>query len=153
MRNILIIGCGYHARRIYVPHLMEQNKVKLSAIVDLASQRDIIEKYLSDKAIYGVEMLYTDNYEISDVLSKMETAQLDALVERNNISGVIISTEPLAHFKYAVWALKKGLHILMDKPITTELDVSTNKKRAKKLYDDYLILKDLYLRQIKNGYF
>jgi len=153
MKNILLIGCGYHARRIYVPHIIEQSNTKLSAIVDLISQRDIIEKYLSDKSISGVEIAYTGNYEISDVLSEEETMRLDELVERNNINGVIISTEPLAHFKYARWALEKRLHILMDKPITTEFNVSTDKKRAEKIYKDYLILKYLYLEQIKDGSF
>jgi predicted dehydrogenase len=149
MKNILLIGCGYHARRIYVPHLMTLQNIKLSAIVDLISQKKIIEDYLTEKSINDVELLYTDNTEISDELSKKEVSNLDVLIKKYNISAAIISTEPLAHFKYAKWALERGLNILMDKPITTECDVSTDIKKAEKIYKDYLFLKNLYLNQLK----
>ncbi len=151
MNNILLIGCGYHSRRIYIPHLLTQNNAKLSAIVDLTSQQKTIEDFLVSKSISGVEICYTDNTEISDNLSHIEILNLNRIVEKCNINAVIISTEPLAHFKYAKWALEKRLHILMDKPITTELNVSTDKKKADKIYSDYLFLKKLYENQLKSG--
>lgn len=151
MNNILLIGCGYHSRRIYIPHLLTQNNAKLSAIVDLASQQKIIEDFLVDKLISGVKICYTDNTEISDNLSDIEVSNLNKIVEECNINAVIISTEPLAHFKYAKWALEKRLHILMDKPITTEFNVSTDKAKADKIYTDYLFLKKLYEKQLKSG--
>ena len=148
MTNILLIGCGYHARRIYVPHIIEQKNVKLSAIVDLTSQKEIVDKFLKEKSVIDVSFYYTHN-KISDDLDKKEIYNLNKLVIDNKINTVIISTEPLAHFKYAKWALKNGLHILMDKPITTEHDVSTNKAKAIKLYSDYIFLKKLYKNCLK----
>jgi predicted dehydrogenase len=149
MINILLIGCGYHARRIYVPHLIEQKNAKLSAIVDLASQKERIERFLTEKAIKGIDFYYTDNDQISDDLSSEEVENLNNLVARQKIDAVIISTEPLAHFKYAKWALEHDLHVLMDKPITTEWDVSTHKEKAKKLYSDYTTLKELYASRLE----
>ncbi len=72
MINVLLIGCGYHARRIYVPHLAEQKNARLSAIVDLASQKENIEGFLTDKTITGIDFYYTDNNMISDDLSSEE---------------------------------------------------------------------------------
>lgn len=40
--NVLLIGCGYHARRIYVPHIAQSKNIRLRAIVDIPSQKDII---------------------------------------------------------------------------------------------------------------
>ena len=151
MINILLIGCGYHARRIYVPHLMEQKDARLSAIVDLLSQKEKIESFLNEKSLTGIDCCYTNDYTVSDNLTNEEIQNLDQLVENRKISAVIISTEPLAHFKYAKWALEHDLHILMDKPITTEYDVATNKEKAKKLYSDYLLLKKLYESKLKDS--
>ncbi|MFA6158019.1 MAG: Gfo/Idh/MocA family oxidoreductase [Candidatus Paceibacterota bacterium] len=150
MINILLIGCGYHARRIYVPHLMEQKNARLSAVVDLVSQRRKIEGFLNEKAIVDIDFYYTDNNQISDDLNPEEIKNLNDLVTKQKIDAVIISTEPLAHFKYAKWALGHNLHVLMDKPITTERDVSTNKEKARKLYSDYTSLKELYQSKLKN---
>ncbi|MFA6295133.1 MAG: Gfo/Idh/MocA family oxidoreductase [Candidatus Paceibacterota bacterium] len=150
MINVLLIGCGYHARRIYVPHLAEQKNARLSAIVDLASQKEKIEGFLTEKTITGIDFYYTDNNTISDDLSLEEVKNLNNLVVKQKIDAVIISTEPLAHFKYAKWALNHDLHVLMDKPITTEYDVSTNTEKAKKLFSDYMVLKELYQSKLKH---
>lgn len=86
-------------------------------------------------------------------MSKEEEEQLNEIVKKHNVKAIIISTEPLAHFKYAKWAIENSIHLLMDKPITTELDVSTNEKKAKKLYKDYLKLKQLYSPKLKDTVF
>lgn len=150
MINVLLVGCGYHARRIYVPHLVEQKNAKLSAIVDLASQKEKIEAFLAEKSITDIDFYYTNDNRISDDLSQEEIENLNNLVAKQEIDAVIISTEPLAHFKYAKWALEHNLHVLMDKPITTEYNVSTDKEKARKLYSDYLFLKGLYQSKLKH---
>jgi predicted dehydrogenase len=143
-KNVLLIGCGYHARRIYVPYLAESRGINLCAIVDLISQKDGIEAYLKKKSLSGIDLCYTDVSDISDDLKDHEIQSLNDLIKKHDLDAVIIATEPLAHFKYAKWALGEGLHVLMDKPITTEVDVSTDVQKAKKLYADYLRLKELY---------
>ncbi len=71
------------------------------------------------------------------------------------INGIIIATEPLAHYCYAYWALKNGLHILMDKPITTREHVVSSQKQAKGLLEDYSNLLKEYnkLQREKNTIF
>lgn len=144
MINVLLVGCGYHARRIYVPHLSGQKIARLSVVVDVISQKEKIESYLKEKGIVDIDLYFTKNDDISDELSAEEIDNLNKLVTKRKIDAVIISTEPLAHFKYAKWALESDLHILMDKPITTEYDISTNEEKAKKIYSDYLFLKKIY---------
>jgi predicted dehydrogenase len=149
MIKTLLIGCGYHAKRIYVPHLKENKNIRISAVFDIVSKKEDIKTYLKEQGTCDVELFFTDDLRISDNLSKKDTELLDEIVEKNKIDAIIISTEPLAHYKYAKWALERGLHILMDKPITTEYDVSISHKKAKKIYSDYLKLKKLYLKKIK----
>ena len=144
--RFLIIGVGYHARRIYIPYVVDKNDTELSALYDLDSQKKVIEDYLINKKL-SISAYYTNNSEISDTLTKEEVESLNNIIKEKNINAVIISTEPLAHFKYAKWAIDSDLHIVMDKPITTEIDISTKNIKAKKLYEDYLKLKKLYKKK------
>jgi len=47
-KNIILVGLGPHARRIYYPLLEKyagQHAVKLALVVDLADQEDVIRRY------------------------------------------------------------------------------------------------------------
>ena len=144
--NILLIGVGPHARRIYVPALFKfalDLPVRLVAAVDLRRQKDTIDTYLQEQG-YKLEMTYLDPFDVTTGISDHIRATLDALVEKFDIQGVVISTEPTAHKVYAEWALGKGLNILMDKPISVRKAVSIDNAQASKLIDDYNELLDLY---------
>jgi predicted dehydrogenase len=149
MVSILIIGCGYHAKRIYIPYFSRLHHARVGAIVDVRSHSSSINQYLDQQKLETIERCYTECEEPSDVLSPSEVEVLNALVKRCLINAVVIATEPLAHFKYAKWALSSNLHILMDKPITTEICVSTDVTKAKKLYSDYVELKLLYMSMLR----
>jgi predicted dehydrogenase len=142
--NIMLIGLGYHARRIYYPILQElQAKKKLNKIfiIDLQSQEEIITKYLKDKKAKSYILI---------TLPKPENKSLSFLTESifdncaKEVAGVIIATEPLAHMVYAKWALKKGLNILMDKPISTREGIISDQKKGKALISDFNELANLY---------
>ncbi len=148
--NTLLIGVGYHSRRIYIPILKESKHGNLVACLDLESQKENIQASLTKLGV-EVPCYYTKNDKISDSLSTEELQALDVIVRTHKVEAVIISTEPLAHFKYSHWALKKGLHVLLDKPITTEIDVSTNEKAARKIFSDYTKLVKLYRRKSLNN--
>jgi len=151
MIKIMIIGVGYHARRIYLPYFMREiEETELSCGVDIHSQKDIIGAYLK-KNNFKLEMYYIsdlDQYKISKKLDKF----LTNLIEKYKIDSVIISTEPLVHYKYAKWALRHNLNILMDKPVTAEKDLSTDIQKALKLKTDYCELKNIYLDKKKQGF-
>ncbi|MDO8486174.1 MAG: Gfo/Idh/MocA family oxidoreductase [Candidatus Staskawiczbacteria bacterium] len=137
--NIIIIGVGLHAKRIYLPILFKHKKNRsfnLKFGVDLLSKRKDIEEYLKLNN-FELNMIYLKDYDNTDGLSQKNIEILSALVKENGIEGVIISTEPLAHKSYALWAISQGLNILMDKPISTRVNVSHDINEAKGIYKDY----------------
>lgn len=145
--NILVIGIGPHAQRIYVPILTELASrgmpVHLAGVVDLKRQQGEIDQYLKAKG-YSPKTLYLDSFDEMSGLPSSTLAALDALVKDLNIHGVVISTVPTVHKVYAQWALSHGLHILMDKPISMRKDVSTDSSQASALIKDYEDLLALY---------
>ena len=144
--NVLLIGVGPHARRIYVPALFKfalNLPVRLVAAVDIKHQKDIIDTYLHDQG-YVLEMLYLDSFDATAGIPDQARVILDALVKRFGIQGVVISTEPTVHKAYAEWALCNGLNILMDKPISASKAISVDYAQASVLIDDYNELLELY---------
>jgi len=144
--NVLLIGVGPHARRIYVPALFKfalNLPVRLVAAVDLKSQKDIIDTYLQKQG-YELDITYFESFDVTTGISDNARTTLNELIRKYNIQGVIISTEPTAHKVYVEWALSKGLNILMDKPITVRKEVSVDYVQASKLIDDYNELLELY---------
>lgn len=144
--NILLIGVGPHARRIYVPALITfaaKFPIRLVAAVDLKRQEDIVNTYLKEQD-YDLEMLYLDSFDATASIPEDSRSKLDALVKKFNVQGVVISTEPTVHKAYAEWALGNGLHILMDKPVSARKGISVDESEAKGLIDDYNELLDLY---------
>jgi predicted dehydrogenase len=146
--NTLLIGVGYHAKRIYLPYIKSGVYCNLVACWDLPSQQKKIEGFLEEIGI-AVPCYYTEHDSVSDTLNKQDLGRLNGIVKKHGIEAVIISTEPLAHLKYAKWALDSNLHILLDKPISTEIDVSVNVRKARKLFKDYLSLAELYIKKSK----
>jgi len=144
--NVLLIGVGPHARRIYVPALFKfalNLPVRLVAAVDLKNQKGIIDTYLQEQG-YELDITYFESFDVPTGIPDNARTILDELVKKFNIQGVIISTEPTSHKVYAEWALGKGLNILMDKPITVRKAVSVDYVQASKLIDDYSELLELY---------
>lgn len=144
--NLLLVGVGPHAQRIYVPAFFKFAKdipIRLVAAVDLKRQKDSVDSYLNDRG-YDLEMLYLDSFDAASGIPDHSKAMLDALVTQFDIRGVVISTEPTAHKAYAEWALHRRLHILMDKPISVRKAIGVDPSQAMGLIDDYNELLDLY---------
>jgi predicted dehydrogenase len=151
--NILLVGLGPHAKRIYFPIIKTDSKninARISLIVDLEEKREDIEKYLLD-AGEKIDVLYlSPEQKTYDVLTKEIKNILDDKIKKLNINAIFISTEPLAHIVYAKYALTRGLHILMDKPLSTKENISTDIKRAKEIITDYKKLVTLHKKSEKN---
>ena len=144
--NVLLIGVGPHARRIYIPALFtfaSTLPIRLVAAVDLKRQKDTVDTYLQEQG-NQLEMLYLDSFDAVAGIPNHTKAILDELVKKFDIQGVVISTEPTVHKVYAEWALCHGLHILMDKPISARKVISIDQVQASGLIDDYNELLDLY---------
>jgi hypothetical protein len=59
----------------------------------------------------------------------------------------------MVHVQYARWALKRGLHIMMDKPLSVREDLSTNITEARKLIKEYEELDTLLNKKRSEGNF
>lgn len=144
--NILIIGIGNHAKRIYVPLMHSYSKhlpINLVMGIELKGREKDIESYLHKKNI-PLEMTYLDRYDAQKDMPKDIENTLNDIVKEKNIEGVIISTDPLAHKVYAKWALSQGLNILMDKPVSTRDNASVDLRQALGIEEDYKELREMY---------
>lgn len=142
--RIILIGCGPHARRVYLPALRKIKHIELALVIDLKSQEIVVKSALEgDKEI---ELWFVDPF--TDQLPNNLDNRLSKFVVEQAITGVIIATEPLVHKVYAEWALGNGLSILMDKPITTRVDATSNLSSAEGILEDYLDLVESY-RQLQ----
>lgn len=147
--NAMIIGFGPHTKRIYYPICTIDGKtynVRLVYVVDLEEKRAEIKKYLAEKGDTLTQVYFISPQDQTyERLSSAVEKKLNRIVEQFNIKGVIIATEPQAHKMYAEWALKRGLSVLMDKPLSIHKDISIDPQIPQKLITDYQELKSTYL--------
>jgi predicted dehydrogenase len=148
--NLLLIGFGAHAKRIYYPICQRDGKVfgfRLVCAVDLWKKKQDIQQFLTAQNDHTTQMHYLRPEEKNcDELMPSLRRNLDEIVDGHHVQGVVISTEPLAHMPYARWALRKGLSILMDKPISTKAGASTSEAAATQIVSDYDELLQLYTK-------
>ena len=96
--NIALVGIGTIGQRHHMA-IEKTNNVNLVGIVDLSNQA---KYYSEDKKI----PLYKN---------------LNDLKINHNVDGVIISTPTIFHHEHALTALKLGLDVLIEKPISANL--------------------------------
>jgi predicted dehydrogenase len=146
--NILLVGCGPHAKRVYIPALKAFEATfgaQIKLIVDVKAKEQETLKFLGE-SYPTAETLFAEpsiGLSLHSLPSHFEK-KLNSLVERQGINGVIIATDPLNHMQYALWAEKAGLHILMDKPISTYNNVSNSIEQARQISEDFHILMENY---------
>ena len=136
--NLLLIGCGPHARRAYLPAiqgLARSHHVNLSVVIDIDQARASVLDTIHKTELHP-EILFVEPF--TEKLPDSIRSLLDTCVMAQKISGVIIATEPSVHKAYALWALDAGLHVLMDKPVTARRDSATDPVQAEGLLADYL---------------
>lgn len=149
MKNIILVGLGPHAKRIYYPFLEKHRAtfgIALKLLVELESQSSKTAEFLDQRILRPEKILYLQDNELNRKGFSLDPAarhELNRLVCADKIDGMIISTEPKAHKIYAEWALENGVNILMDKPITAPIFPGTDIASAKRIYSDYLDLKKL----------
>lgn len=150
--NILLIGCGLHAQRVYLPAFKNAEKefdVKISVLVDLEHKREEISP-IALRVFPNIEELYIKPFPdgVTHVLPDDLQDQLSNLVLKHHINAVVIATDPLHHMQYTLWAQKMGLHILMDKPISTYENVANSIVQAKQLKKDFTLLIKNYSEEL-----
>lgn len=101
-----VVGCGVVATTYYLPYMMlEDDRIEITAVCDLEETR-----VRSCKRLFGAKETYTDYYQMLD------EAAIDA---------VLILTAPGTHVPFALAAVDRGLHILIQKPMALTLKDAT----------------------------
>jgi predicted dehydrogenase len=99
--SIGIIGCGGIANYFHLPELVQIKDVKVSAVADIKKNR---AKATALK--FKVPKWYTDYEE---------------LLERGDIDAVVVATPHPTHSPIAVDAIKAGKHVMIQKPMATNV--------------------------------
>ncbi len=118
-----LIGCGGNMRNAHVPRLLEDGRVELVGLVDTAEEpaQQLMEKWGSPVPLY------------TDYKSMLSAGALD---------GVLISSPHSMHYQQARACLRAGLHVLVEKPLTTtsrhaKLLIETARKAQRLLVVSY----------------
>ncbi len=97
--RLAVVGVGWWATFNHIPTVQADDHADLVALCDLDVERlDIAGER------FGIEARYTD---------------LDDMLARENLDGVMVSTPHVAHVEPAVAALRAGCHVLVEKPMAT----------------------------------
>ena len=97
-----IVGCGVVATAYYLPYLMRMETVDLVAVCDRFETRT-----QACMRLFGAKEQYFDYYEM--------LAQAD-------IDAVFILTAPGTHVPFTLKAVEAGKHVLLQKPMATNMD-------------------------------
>ena len=128
-KNILLIGLGPHAKRIYIRGLRKLGLFPI-LVIDLLTQKHCVEAYLHEHRIPACTHFIPAEEKDRETLSSQLSKDLDRLVKAHQITHAIISTEPKAHYAYLQYLIPKGISVLTDKPITCPIDVCNRKENA-----------------------
>lgn len=109
--SILLIGCGPHAKRVYIPILKETEKefgTQLKIVVELKEKKDDVCQYLQNK-FENVEFVFTNEFEkeYTHTLPRELENELNKLIIKHKINGVIIATDPLHHMAICIMGIEK----------------------------------------------
>lgn len=142
MKNVMLVGLGCHAKRIYLNYF-KIHRVNLALVVDLDSQKNIIRNYLDENGFKNTKIFtLNDSYKDDDHLPDEIASNLLAVCNTFEITHIIISTEPKAHYMYLEFALKNNINVLTDKPITVTKDM-TSLSSIEKVRKQYYEILDL----------
>ncbi|MFO0878130.1 MAG: Gfo/Idh/MocA family oxidoreductase [Gemmataceae bacterium] len=136
-RTLLLAGVGPHARRFYLPAIAAlgpRHGVGLAAVVELEAGRASATRALQETGL-SAEVLTVPRFETELPAEARQT--LDAAADRLRPAALVIATDPLSHRPYTLWALQRGMDVLLDKPITTRRNAVSNSAAARGIEEDF----------------
>ncbi len=98
--KIGLIGAGWWATANHLPVLVERDDIELASVCRLGA-----DELQQVKTRFGFTHA-TEDYE--------------ELLEIPGLNGVIVASPHTLHYEHALAALKRGLHVLCEKPLTTK---------------------------------
>ncbi|MFE0930863.1 Gfo/Idh/MocA family protein [Streptomyces mutabilis] len=146
--NVLIVGVGPHARLNHLPALAVAQDRGLAGTVtgaDLPDAAAATVEYGTPGRPRQMPVVPVQPFPVSrQSLPDGVRHVLEGVVERQRIGAVVVATEPSVHLPYALWAMERGLPVLLDKPLTVHPGASTNPAAAAAIADDFDTLLDAY---------
>jgi predicted dehydrogenase len=97
-----VVGCGVVATAYYLPYILKMDTVELVAVCDIYPERTA-----ACVRLFGAKEEYLDYFE---------------MIEKVDIEAVFILTGPGTHVPFALKALEKGIHVLLQKPMALNLE-------------------------------
>ncbi|KIX91670.1 hypothetical protein TP70_00960 [Staphylococcus microti] len=121
----LIFGFSTHTQSVYWHYLNNETKFDKLIIVDLMSAKQRIESELSDSRVPFETVFLDDHVQYHQTLPKNMHEKLAAIVQKEQVTHAIISTEPRSHNLYIDFCLSMNINILCNKPLTTPMYTNT----------------------------
>lgn len=143
--RVALIGLGPHARKVYYPYLSEYFQGDPSAsfelLVELKTQQETAAAFLEKQKIQPkrVEFLDADTQLRSGTIDPLAAASL----KEHKINKALIATEPKAHKVYIEECIKRGIHVMTDKPVTAPVGLVTSIEAAENIYNDVARLAEM----------
>ncbi|MGW4053695.1 Gfo/Idh/MocA family oxidoreductase [Streptomyces sp. NPDC004779] len=146
--NVLVVGVGPHTRLNHLPALAVAQDAGLAGTVtgaDLPDAAAAAVEYGTPGRPRRMLVVPVEPFPVScRALPGGVQRVLEGVVERERIGAVVVATEPSVHLPYTLWAMERGLPVLLDKPLTVHPGASTDPVAAQAIADDFDTLLDAY---------
>lgn len=146
--NLLLVGVGPHTRLNHLPALAAGQDTGLVGTVtgiDLPAVAQQPVAYGPPSRPRLLPVIGVEPFPASRAsLPAAVRAVLDEVVVRERIGAVIVATEPSMHVPYVLWALERGVSVLLDKPLSVHAGASVNPAAAAAIAEDYDTLMHAY---------
>jgi predicted dehydrogenase len=131
--NLALIGCGFHAKRIYVKYLRDR-LIPPRIIIDVLSNEEDVMRVIHENGWSDTRAYFVNPKDSYDAFSDNEQKEILSLFTMLRINKAIISTPPEVHTPYAELCLEGGIKILVDKPLSAPRNISSG--NSQELLDD-----------------
>lgn len=134
--RVLVVGVGLHAVRAHLPILVALSSkapLHMVAALDLESAGREARARLDVAGLTGTRLYGLRGPIEAHGASAGLDAVLDEIVVRHDINTVVIATEAESHWPYVQWAVRRNLHVLVDKPVLAVQGASTDAGAAREL--------------------
>ncbi|MFE3946226.1 Gfo/Idh/MocA family oxidoreductase [Streptomyces sp. NPDC059118] len=145
--NVLVVGIGPHTRLNHLPALAAAQDAGLAGTVTGIDLPDTVAgvEYGTPGRPRRMPVVTVQPFPASRrSLPGPVRRALEDVVKRERIGAIFVATEPSVHLPYALWAMERGLPVLLDKPLTVHTGASTDPAAAQAIADDFDILLDAY---------
>ena len=131
--NLALIGCGFHAKRIYVKYLKDRH-LPPKLIIDVLSNKEDIMHLIHQNGWADTRTYFVTPENSYDSFRDDEQREILDLFVVLGIDKAIISTPPEVHVPYSELCLKAGIKVLVDKPLSAPRNISSG--NSQELLDD-----------------